>query len=108
MKLKFDLGQVLSIVTVIPSLVKKTQQAFKGAKGVEKHEVVADTAMNLIEILEGVTSSDFVSNEKARTALDAVISAEKALLKAESAAQEARRALEAVVADIRSKKALES
>jgi hypothetical protein len=88
MKLNFDMKKALTIISIaqaIPGLVKQVQESMKGAKGIEKHEVVVDALMKLLAAAEGVTEQDLLNDAQLRAFFDQVIVTEKAALKAREA-----------------------
>ena len=93
---KLDFGRIFDVVRAIAPMVRQVQQDMK-APGADKHEAVADGAMVVLMAIEGLADKDLVDNGVLRTALDQVIVAEKAALKA-------REALSALIADIKSKR----
>jgi hypothetical protein len=99
--MKLDLGKILSIASLVSGLVKNAQSAFKGAKGIEKHVVVAEAVKDLVPIVEGAAGKDLVDNDRFLAAIDRLIVAEKAAFKAVEEAKAARQAVEEVIADIK-------
>lgn len=96
--MKFDLGKLVSIASFIAPLVKRVQTDFKGAKGLDKHEVVVQAAKELLPIVEGGVGKDLLDNVAFFAALDALIAAEKTLLRAKADVDAARANVEAFIA----------
>jgi hypothetical protein len=99
--MKFDLGKILRIASVVGPLVKEVQSKFKGSKGMEKHVIVADAVKDLLPAIEGATGTDLLDNAAFIAAIDQLIVAEKAALKAADEAQAARDRVAALIAAAR-------
>ena len=101
--MKLDIGKILSVAGLVQGLVKKAQSI--GGKGLEKHAAVAEAVIESVPLIEALVGRDLVSDELFRQAIDALIVAEAAEVKAAAKVVEARNAVAAVVANIKSMKA---
>lgn len=98
-----NFGKILNVAMLVAPLVKKVEQQFKGADGATKREVVVNAVTEVLPIVEGVAGKDLTDDVKVREALESVIAAEKAVLNAVKAAEAARAAFEAVIADVKAR-----
>lgn len=98
--MKFNLGQILSLATVIGKFVKKVQDAHPNAPGADKHAIVRDLAVDALPLVEGISGID-LNDPKAIALIDQVIVAEKAALNA-------RAALEDFIADFKARQAAQA
>ena len=99
--MKINLGTILKISSIVGPLVKHVQAAIKGpGKGIEKHAAVVEAVKEAIPVVEG-TLGDVLDDETFNAALDQLVTAEKALLKAKAEVEAARDRLEALIASIK-------
>ena len=99
--MKFNLGQILSVAGIVQQLVKKAKEA--PGSGAEKHAAVAAAVIDAVPVIEGALGKDLVNDLTFADAIDAVIVAEAAVLKAQAAVVDARSKLAAVMTDIKSR-----
>lgn len=100
--MKIDIGKILSIGTAVVGLVKRAQAI--GGSGVDKHAAVADAAKELLPVIEGIAAEDIADNAAYNAAIDQLIVASKASLKAAEAVKAAQKRVNEVVADIKSRR----
>lgn len=94
--MKFDLGKVIGVASMVHGLVLSTQSALKGKSGKEKHAAVVAQVKELLPIVEGLTQKDIADDVLYAQAIDELISAEKAVAVA-------RAKVAQLIADIKSK-----
>ena len=101
--MKIKLSNILGIASFVGSLVKAVQAKIGGKPGREKAAIVVEQLTALLPVIEGITKRDIVDEAAWLYAVNQVIAAEKAVMNAVEAADAARNALAALVADIKAK-----
>jgi hypothetical protein len=82
--MKFDLGKVLGIASMVHGLVLSTQAKMKDKSGPEKRDVVVAQVKELLPIVEGIAEMDLADERVYNQAIDELIAAEKAVAVARS------------------------
>lgn len=94
--MKLDLSKIIGLAQIVGGLVQSAT-SLAGKTGQEKHDIVVQAATDLLPALEGVTQSDIADNTLYAQALSNLVNAEHA-------ANLAREAFAALIADIKAKK----
>lgn len=81
--MKLDIGQIISIATVVPQIVKGVQGAFGHESGPVRKQHAMDAANEALALVEGVAGKDLANDDAAQALLSEAIELGVTIMKAQ-------------------------
>lgn len=86
--MKLDLGQILTVATAVPGIVKNIQAAFGHHSGAEKKAAAMDAAASIVAATNGIAKEEVLNDQGVSALLSEAIELGVTIMKAEQRLEE--------------------